>query len=90
MRRPPDPPRPGQRVCTQPGCGRKHVARGWCALHYMRDRQNTPMDAVACWGAIEDIPGSCGHLHPAEEPPDPPIPAWLIAYVDQALAAWLG
>ena len=26
------------RLCTVPGCGRKHVGRGFCMLHWKRDR----------------------------------------------------
>lgn len=28
-----------QRICTIPGCGKKLIARGWCAMHYWRWRE---------------------------------------------------
>ena len=24
------------RTCSIPGCGKKHMSRGWCGMHYMR------------------------------------------------------
>lgn len=26
------------RLCSQPNCGRKHSAQGWCSMHYQRAR----------------------------------------------------
>ena len=31
-----EPPRPGGRVCVEASCGRRHYARGWCTMHYLR------------------------------------------------------
>lgn len=28
------------KTCTVPGCGKKHLARGWCAMHYSRMRNH--------------------------------------------------
>lgn len=28
------------RLCSIPGCGNRHVARGWCKMHYQRWRSN--------------------------------------------------
>lgn len=33
------------RLCTHPGCTRQHTAKGFCFLHYQRDKKGTPMDA---------------------------------------------
>ncbi|WP_419930421.1 hypothetical protein [Candidatus Poriferisodalis sp.] len=30
------PPGPPAKTCTTPGCGRKHLARGYCSRCYMR------------------------------------------------------
>jgi hypothetical protein len=35
------------RLCTIPGCGRLHLARGWCRPHYVRwQRHGDPLAAV--------------------------------------------
>lgn len=53
-RRPPSPPAPSNdgparspEVCTVDGCGRPHVAFGWCTGHYTRWRRHgTPMEHI--------------------------------------------
>ena len=34
----------GARLCTFPDCTRPHYGKGWCKLHYDRERNGTPMD----------------------------------------------
>jgi hypothetical protein len=43
-------------VCTIEGCGRKHLAKGYCSGHYNRMRQGRPLDATPLRG----IPGKYG------------------------------
>lgn len=32
-------------ICKIEGCGKPHYGRGWCNMHYQRDKKGTPMDA---------------------------------------------
>ena len=39
------------KICSVPGCGGKHKAKGYCAKHYRRlQRQGHVEDTVGCWG----------------------------------------
>ena len=41
------PVAPKRRACTLPGCGRRHLARGYCRPHYLRwQRHGTPQPEV--------------------------------------------
>ena len=41
------PVTPNGRVCTLPGCGRPHLARGYCRAHYLRwQRHGTPQPQI--------------------------------------------
>lgn len=37
----------GNRICSIPGCGRRHDARGWCATHYNRWKRTGSTDDPA-------------------------------------------
>jgi hypothetical protein len=42
------PVTPKRGACTLPGCGRRHLARGYCRPHYLRwQRHGTPQPQVA-------------------------------------------
>lgn len=55
----------GKRICSIEGCGKAHLARGWCSMHWQRWQKNgTPGDAspqreygrsaeARFWGKIE-------------------------------------
>lgn len=34
----------GVRSCKVPGCGKKHLAKGFCGLHWSRDNRGVPLD----------------------------------------------
>ena len=36
----PASPPPGFIACSIPGCGKRHLARGWCSAHYSRFRRH--------------------------------------------------
>lgn len=51
------------KLCSIPGCGRPHEARGWCAKHYSRWRKSgapeRPALAERLWGNVEKDANGC-------------------------------
>lgn len=39
-----------KRLCTMPGCSKRHVARGYCGAHYRRYRRGEQLDLPLCKG----------------------------------------
>ena len=48
------------RTCGHPGCDRKHWGKGFCNMHYNRDRRGSGMDVPWHWHA-ESVRRTCSH-----------------------------
>lgn len=46
---------PTKLICTYPDCGRKHVARGWCHVHYELERAGEPMRPIKQYGKRDPV-----------------------------------